>query len=131
MKNNPFIKYPPYYNSQTPGRALPLVSGCVDNTPYMTPAQSVENFYSSPSRSSTDLMLMEAIARRNKQMQQMSMSAESELDRYSVVSESLTECSEAPSVGSIPSNMNSHGYSARYLSTKGYPMTSSGNGFQG
>ena len=109
-----------------------MVSGCVDNTPYMTPAQSVENFYSATQNlSSTDLMLMEAIARRNKQMQQMSMSAESELDRYSVVSESLTECSEAPSVGSIPSTFNANGYSPRYLSSKGYPVISPGNGIKG
>ena len=107
------------------------ISGCVDNTPYMTPAQSVENFYSSNSHSSTDLMLMEAIARRNKQMHEMSMSAESELDRYSVVSESFTECSEAPSVGSISSTFNSNGYSSRYQSTKVCPNNSSSNGFKG
>ena len=131
MKNNQFYKYQSYHNSQNQGRALPMVSGCVDNTPYMTPAQSVENFYSSNSHSSTDLMLMEAIARRNKQMHEMSMSAESELDRYSVVSESFTECSEAPSVGSISSTFNSNGYSSRYQSTKVCPNNSSSNGFKG
>ena len=129
-KANQFMKSHSSHNNQ--GRALPMVSGCVDNTPYMTPAQSVENFYSATQNlSSTDLMLMEAIARRNKQMQQMSMSAESELDRYSVVSESLTECSEAPSVGSIPSTFNANGYSPRYLSSKGYPVMSPGNGIKG
>ena len=131
VKNNQFYKYQSYNHSQNSGRALPMVSGCVDNTPYMTPAQSVENFYSSNSHSSTDLMLMEAIARRNKQMQQMSMSAESELDRYSVVSESFTECSEAPSVGSIPSTLNSNGYTSRYQSTKGGPSHSINNGLKG
>ena len=131
VKNNQFYKYQSYNNSQNQGRALPMVSGCVDNTPYMTPAQSVENFYSSNTHSSTDLMLMEAIARRNKQMQQMSMSAESELDRYSVVSESFTECSEAPSVGSISSTFNSNGYSSRYHSNKGGPSHSTSNGFKG
>ena len=133
MKTNPFLKYPHYNQNQNQGRALPMISGCVDNTPYMTPAQSVENFYASNTlnSSSTDIMIMEAIARRNKQMQQMSMSAESELDRYSVVSESLTECSEVPSVGSIPSTMNSNGYSSRYISTKGYPNMYAGNGMKG
>ena len=131
VKNNQFYKYQSYNHSQNSGRALPMVSGCVDNTPYMTPAQSVENFYSSNSHSSTDLMLMEAIARRNKQMQQMSMSAESELDRYSVVSESFTECSEAPSVGSIPSTLNSNGYTTRYQSTKGGTPHTINNGLKG
>ena len=107
-KNSQYSHGPSY---QGGGRTLPSVSGCVDTTPYMTPAQSVENFYSA-SNTSTDMMMMEAMARRNRQMQQMSISADSELDRYSVVSESQTECSE---VGSVSSTMASATYNPHYV----------------